>query len=89
MKKLKLIVAVVIVMALFILVAYDERHDTVTCTVVQVTETTVTVEAPNGHQYDYYLTIPVIGEKVKVTFDNRGTETDPYDDKIIKATPVD
>lgn len=89
MKKLKLIVAIVIVMALFILVAYDERHDTVECTVVQVTETKVVVEAPNGHQYDYYLTIPVIGEKVKVTFDNRGTETDPYDDEIVKATPVD
>lgn len=84
MKKLKLILSIITVITLFILVGYDEKHDTVTCTVVQVTETKVTVETPNGHQYDYYLTVPVIGEKVKVTFDNKGTETNPYDDEIVK-----
>lgn len=89
MKKLKLILSIIIVITLFILVGYDERHDTVECTVVSVTETVVTVEAPNGHQYDYYLTVPVIGEKVKVTFDNKGTETDPYDDEIVRVTSVD
>lgn len=86
MKKVKVILVIISIITLSILVAYDERHSTVECTVVQVTETTVTVEAPNGHLYDYYLTVPMIGEKVKVTFDNRGTETNPYDDEIVKVT---
>ena len=86
MKKIKTIIIIASIVALSLLVAYDERHSTVECTVVSVTETTVTVEAPNGHLYDYYLTVPMIGEKVKVTFDNRGTETNPYDDEIVKVT---
>jgi hypothetical protein len=89
MKKICLIVPIIFAIALFILVGYDERHDTIECTVVQVTETTVTVEAPNGHLYDYYLTIPVVGKKVKVTFDNRGTETNPYDDEVTKIASID
>jgi len=83
MKKVKLMLAIIIVIALFALVGYDERHDTVECTVVQVTETTVTVETPNGHLYDYYINAPIVGKTVKVTFDNKGTITNPYDDEIV------
>lgn len=75
MKRIFLIAPITLVIILFIFVGYDKHHNT--------------VEAPSRHQYDYYLTIPAIGEKVKVTFDNRGTEIDPYDDEIVRVASVD
>lgn len=83
MKKLKLMLAVIIVIILSVLVAYDERHDTIPCTVVSSDSESVCLLHPNGEYYTYYGSVGD-AETVLAVFDNRGTITNPYDDRIVR-----
>jgi hypothetical protein len=82
MKKLKLILAVIFVIIMFILVAYDERHDTIPCTVVSSDSESVCLLHPNGEYYTYYGSVGD-AETVNAIFDNKGTVSNPYDDEVV------
>lgn len=82
MRKIKLILSIIIVIALFIIVAYDERHNTVPCEVISYDSETVCLRHPNGEYYSYYGTVGD-AETVIAVFDNRGTEN-PFDDEVVR-----
>ena len=82
MKKVKIILAIIFVIIMFILVAYDERHDTISCKVMSYDSETVCLLHPNGQYYTYYGSVGN-AETVKVVFDNKGTEN-PFDDEVVK-----
>ena len=48
MKKVKLILSIIIIIVLFIIVSYDERHDTIPCEVVSYDSESVCLRHPNG-----------------------------------------
>ena len=82
MKKLKLMLAVIIVIVLSVLVAYDERHDTIPCKVVSSDSETVCLLHPNGEYYTFYGSVGD-AETVNAIFDNKGTINNPYDDEVV------
>ena len=82
MKKAKEILAIVAIVVLFILVAYDERHDTIPCTVVSYDSESVCLRHPNGEYYTYYGSVGD-AKTVNAIFDNRGTVTNPHDDRVV------
>lgn len=82
MRKIKLILSIIFIIALSIIVAYDERHDTIPCTIVSSDSETICLRHPNGEYYSFYGSVGN-AEMVKAVFDNKGTEN-PYDDEIIK-----
>jgi hypothetical protein len=82
MKKLKLAFAIAIIIILSVLVAYDERHDTIPCKVVSSDSKTVCLLHPNGEYYTFYGSVGD-AETVNAIFDNKGTEN-PYDDEVIR-----
>lgn len=81
MRKIKLILSIAIIVALFIIVAYDERHDTIPCEVVSYDSESVCLRHPNGEYYSYYGSVGD-AEMVKAVFDNKGTEN-PFDDEVV------
>lgn len=82
MKKIKTIIIIISIITLSLLVAYDERHDTIPCTVVSYDSETVCLLHPNGNYYSYYGTVGD-AETVLAVFDNKGTITNPYDDEVV------
>jgi hypothetical protein len=82
MKKVKLMLAIAIIIALFIIVSYDERHDTIPCIVVSSDSESVCLLHPNGEYYTYYGSVGD-AETVNAIFDNKGTVSNPYDDEVI------
>lgn len=83
MKKVKTILVIVSIVILSVLVAYDERHDTIPCKVVSSDSETVCLLHPNGKYYTFYGSVGD-AETVLAVFDNKGTISNPYDDEIIK-----
>lgn len=81
MKKIKLILSIIIIVILSVIVAYDERHDTIPCEVVSYDSGSVCLRHPNGEYYSYRGTVGN-AETVKAVFDNKGTEN-PYDDEVV------
>lgn len=82
MKKIKTIIIIASIVALSLLVAYDERHDTIPCKVVSSDSETVCILHPNGEYYTFYGSVGD-AETVLAVFDNRGTITNPYDDRVV------
>lgn len=82
MKKIKIILIIVSIIVLSVLVAYDERHDTIPCEVISYDSETVCLRHPNGEYYTYYGSVGDNAKTVKAIFDNKGTEN-PYDDEVV------
>lgn len=82
MKKVKTIIVIISIIILSLLVAYDERHDTIPCKVVSSDSETVCILHPNGEYYTYYGSVGN-AETVLAVFDNKGTVNNPYDDEVV------
>lgn len=82
MKKVKLILAIVVIIVLSVIVAYDERHDTIPCEVISYDSESVCLRHPNGEYYTYYGSVGN-AETVLAVFDNKGTINNPYDDEVV------
>lgn len=88
-KALITLLATILFIGLFIIVGIDERHYSMECTVVTTVTTTetniITVETPTPVRrlYDFYSDTLPETTTLKVTFDSKGTETNPYDDEIV------
>lgn len=80
--KIKVFLAVVIVVILSALVGYDERHDVVPCEVISYDSETVCIRHPNGEYYTYNGSVGD-AKTVFAIFDNKGTMTNPYDDEVV------
>ena len=67
---------------------YIDTHYTREATVVKINEDEIVVEDSIQHHWSFYGEDYKIGDKIKMTMFNNYTDSNIYDDKIIKVKKV-
>lgn len=84
------LVVLIIFFTLYGIAGYNDTHYTMGGTVIEVGENNeVTVEDTAGYVWDIYADNVIVGDNIKMTYDNKGTINVREDDVVIDIKVLD